>query len=100
MYGTGTTSCMDSLTCLGNCPQDPDAGDQSTFDECTQKCFVDSCPDSDQALIAIVNCVQSSCATQCAGTGTTCDTCITSQCASQYQACSGATTCGTVPAFP
>ncbi|HTA88205.1 MAG TPA: hypothetical protein VK745_01465, partial [Polyangiaceae bacterium] len=101
MFGTGTTSCQDTLSCLNACPPDDgdDAGQLATYDECTQKCFVTGCPESADAIINVSNCMQTSCATECASMGASCDSCVQSQCASEYQACTNAT-CGAVPAPP
>ena len=99
MYGTESTSCIDSLKCLGTCPpQDPDAGASADFDACTQKCFVQSCPESTGALIGVSTCIQSSCSSECSGAdaGATCSSCVGAKCLTEYQACSSAA-CGTVP---
>jgi hypothetical protein len=98
-YGTGTTSCTDTLNCLSACPPD-DAGAQGiNFSQCIQQCFVASCPNASAPLLAALNCIQSSCSSQCATQGSECTSCITASCASQYEACASAT-CGTVPSPP
>ncbi len=97
MYGTGTTSCTDTLTCLGACPPDDDAGALGvTFNECTQKCFAASCPNATDAIITAATCIQSSCGASCATPGSACDSCVTASCAAQYEACASVA-CGTAP---
>lgn len=98
-YGTGTTSCTDTLDCLAACPPD-DAGAQGIdFNQCIQQCFVASCPNASAPLLTALGCIQSSCSSQCAAQGSTCTSCITASCASQYEACAGST-CGTVQPPP
>ncbi len=103
-YGTGTVSCVNTLSCLAACPAAPaDAGGGSGPQQiafatpCIQGCFAQSCPDSAAPLVGALNCIQSSCASQCATAGSACDSCVASSCATQYEACASAA-CGTVPA--
>ncbi len=89
MFGVGTAKCTDTLSCVSACPQ-------LSFDQnappCIQKCMVDSCPGASAALFPLLECIGSSCATQCATSGSsTCTSCVASNCASQYVACSSAT---------
>ncbi|HEX8790550.1 MAG TPA: hypothetical protein VF765_06330 [Polyangiaceae bacterium] len=90
MFGTGSVSCGDTLTCLEACGS-------ITFgrlggggvSECEQKCIVQSCPSASAPLVPVVECVRSSCSTEC-GTGATgsgCSTCLQAKCASQAQSC-------------
>jgi hypothetical protein len=99
-YGTGTVSCTDTLTALGACPPDEDAGPQGvSFSSCIQQAFVASCPNATAPLTTALNCIQSKCSTQCAGAAAACTSCVTANCAAEYEACSSAP-CGTVPATP
>jgi hypothetical protein len=99
-YGTGTVSCTDTLTALGACPPDEDAGPQGVaFNSCIQQAFVNSCPNAAGPLTTALNCIQSNCGTQCSGSSTTCTSCVTTNCAAQYEACSSVA-CGTVPPIP
>jgi hypothetical protein len=100
-YGTGTVSCTDSLTCLGNCPP-ADAGvvgppGPAAFNPCVQQCFAQSCPNAAEPLIAVTKCIQANCQASCATHGTACNSCVSANCGSQYNACASAA-CGTVPA--
>jgi hypothetical protein len=104
MYGTGTVSCVNTLSCLAACPPAPaDAGAGSGPQQvafatpCIQQCFAQSCPDATAVLEPALNCIQSSCGSQCATSGSACDTCVADNCATQYEACANAA-CGTVPA--
>jgi hypothetical protein len=101
MYGTGTTACTDTITCLGACPPNTDAGALGVdFNECIQKCFVSACPEATGPAITALSCIQSKCASECASSASsTCTSCVISNCATEYGACSSAT-CGTVPAAP
>ncbi len=98
-FGVGTTSCTDTLTALSSCPSD-DAGPEGIdFNQCIQQSFVQSCPNASGPLINVLNCIQTSCASECAAQGTACTSCIASSCATEYEACSSST-CGSVPATP
>ena len=99
LNGTGAKSCLDTLTCLGSCPpQDPDAGAAGGIDACTQKCFVQSCPEATSTVAGMEACADAQCASQCAGSAasSSCTACAAAQCGPQYQACSSVG-CGTVP---
>jgi hypothetical protein len=103
-YGTGTVSCVNTISCLAACPPAAaDAGGGSGPQQisfatpCIQQCFAQSCPDSAGPLTTALNCIQSSCGSQCATSGSACDSCVATNCASQYEACANAA-CGTVPA--
>jgi hypothetical protein len=90
MFGNGTISCGDTLTCLEGCGS-------ITFgrlggggvSDCEQKCIVRSCPSASTTLVPLVECVRSSCTSECgqAATGSGCSTCLQAKCASQSQAC-------------
>ena len=105
-YGTGTVSCTDTLTCLAACPpSDAGAGIDASdgqeavlaIEPCVQECFARSCPNAAAPLVAVANCIQSNCSTQCATQGSACNSCVAASCGSEYEACSTAP-CGTVPA--
>jgi hypothetical protein len=100
MFGTGTATCNDSLTCLQNCPAGMGMGSgagggiggavgAAQISDCQQKCFVDSCPTAGAPLFDFVTCLQSSCSSDCATAGSsTCSSCIQQKCAAQYLSCS------------
>jgi hypothetical protein len=101
LYGTGTTSCTDTLTCLAACPPNDGTGPLGlpNFNECYQKCWVESCPNASDAIAAAGTCIETSCSTQCATQGSACTTCVAANCASQYEACQNVA-CGTPPTAP
>ena len=98
-YGTGTNTCMQTLTTLTACPEESSGPEGTNYTECVQKAFVNSCPNVSAPLVSFLNCSQASCTTQCgtggddAGTSSACTQCITQNCASQYLACENLTGC-------
>ena len=104
-WGTGSVGCVDTLNCLQACPAQGDLGPLGIgFNECTQKCFVDSCADVSAPLNDLLNCIQSSC--PACGQGMTdagsssssaadggdagandCTSCVLTQCGSKYGTC-------------
>ncbi len=118
-FGTGTQSCMPSLSCLQACPpNDEDAGSVSgelglvNYNSCIQGCMVNSCAAADDPLIGFLGCLQGPCSTACGGSSTmsmassaedagaggedggvssACTSCVVSNCLSQYEACSSNT---------
>lgn len=97
MFGTGTTSCTDTVTCLGGC------GNISLgiglnnilsgvgIPDCEQKCMVDSCPAAADSLVPLLTCIKTSCATDCATPGSSaCTSCVASTCGTQYTTCASA----------
>jgi hypothetical protein len=97
-FGTGTATCMETVDCLATCPPD-DAGPEGIdYNECIQKCNVGSCPNAGGAIGSYVDCLQASCASQCAGStaanpSSACTSCVEANCLSQYEACSGLAPC-------
>ena len=90
MFGTGSVACGDTLTCMEACgaitfgkPGGAGGGES----DCEQKCVVQSCPSASTTLVPVVECVRSSCATECGAGGAGCSTCLEAKCASQAQAC-------------
>jgi hypothetical protein len=94
-WGTGTTSCTDTLTCLQACPSGPANATTGEFSPCIQKCMVASCPSVAAPLQPALDCIRSKCADACGGAsdaGTTCEGCVAGSCLTQYEACAN-TTC-------
>jgi len=94
MFGVGSTACGDTLTCLGTCGGKVSIGGISaaSASPCTQKCMVQSCPTAADPLIPILDCIQSSCSSQCATAGSSaCTACVASSCAAPYQTCAAHT---------
>ena len=86
MFGTGTVSCTDTLTCLAACPSSK--GSALNTSPCVQGCLVNSCPASFDTLNPLLNCIESKCSSQCASGGSGCMTCVQDSCAGEYIACS------------
>ncbi|HEY1691209.1 MAG TPA: hypothetical protein VGG39_03565 [Polyangiaceae bacterium] len=94
MFGTGTATCSASLTCLQNCGSQVGGIDglQASPPDCEQTCFADSCPSASGPLISFVTCLQNSCESQCSDpTSAGCTSCITTNCATQYEGCQSQT---------
>lgn len=89
MFGSGASTCDATLSCLASCGS---VDLSQSASPCVQACMVDSCPSATAPLVPILECIGSSCSTQCQTAGTTCNDCIAQQCASQYAACKS-TTC-------
>jgi hypothetical protein len=91
MFGNGAVSCGDTLTCLETCGSITfgKVGGGGGVSECEQKCVVQSCPSASTTLVPVVECVRSSCSTECGtgATGSACSTCVQAKCASQSSAC-------------
>jgi hypothetical protein len=90
MFGNGSVSCGDTLTCMEACGSIGlgKVGGGGVSD-CEQKCVVQSCPSASTTLVPVLECVRSSCSSECgaAATGSGCSTCLQAKCASQSQAC-------------
>lgn len=87
-YGVGTKNCADSLACIQACPPGdaPNPVDgRIDVGTCWQKCLVDSCPSSSAPLNDLGFCVQTQCASECAGGD--CATCVVTKCKDAYVAC-------------
>ena len=94
MFGTGTTSCWDTVKCVQTCPAGtaPDGetllGTQAKVDPCWQKCFAHSCPNATGLLYDQLGCIQGHCATECADpSAKECTYCAGQNCLTQVQAC-------------
>lgn len=93
MFGTGTTACADTMTCLQACGGTLSFGISGVAggggaSPCQQTCMVRSCPTAATPLVAFGNCMKSSCKTQCSDAGSSaCTSCIATSCATQYGAC-------------
>jgi hypothetical protein len=98
-YGTGTTTCMDTLNTLTTCPEEDTGPEGINYTECVQKAFVDSCPNVTAPLTTFLTCSSNKCATACGsasgdgGTSDACTSCITTNCATEYLGCSNLTGC-------
>jgi hypothetical protein len=97
MFGGGTATCADTLSCLGACPPGsaPSQLSQGIADvsDCWQRCFVKSCPQAATLLLPELSCIGQYCKSQCAAGGNACTACAQTNCLSQSIACLGAT-CG------
>jgi hypothetical protein len=90
MFGTGTTTCADTLTCVQSCPT---AGAPrglgvagADVAPCWQKCITASCPSASTPLLAMLLCAGKNCATECAPGGD-CRGCVVAKCGAQALAC-------------
>ena len=95
MFGTAGasgTNCSDTLKCIEACPAASSSGASAApFDAspCMQKCMVGSCTTATTALFPFLECYQNSCSSKCSSTTSSdCTSCITTNCPSQYEACS------------
>ena len=88
--GTGTSSCIDTVACLEQCPAG-DAPDFSNGDprvgECWQRCVTASCPNAAAALFPQLTCTQNNCRAECTQMGEPCRECVRSRCAAELEAC-------------
>lgn len=85
MFGTGSASCADTMTCISSCGK---VSLGTSVSPCMQKCVVQSCPKASTSLIPLLECVKNSCSTQCSGTtASACTSCVASSCGSQWTAC-------------
>jgi hypothetical protein len=99
MFGTGGatgSNCKDTLTCFQNCPPASSSGSNSgaivDVSDCQQKCMVGSCATASKPLVALQQCVNNSCSSQCSTTTSAdCSTCVAMSCTSEYTACSNHT---------
>ena len=90
MLGTGTAACGATLSCLQACGGKLGLGGglQVSPPDCEQACFVESCPTASAPMIDFSTCMQKSCKTPCSDTSSSaCATCITANCATQYETC-------------
>lgn len=96
-FGSGSATCADTLTCIGQCPPAPpptSSGAASLADipDCVQKCVVGSCPSASQPLFAALDCIQAHCASACNGSDpNACAQCVAASCSNEYSACQSAT---------
>jgi hypothetical protein len=85
MFGTGSATCAESMTCIASCGSSSLGPGASP---CLQKCVVQSCPKASTSLIPLLECVKNSCSMQCGGTmSSACTSCVASSCGSQWTAC-------------
>jgi hypothetical protein len=90
MFGTGAAACGATLTCLSSCSGNLSlsGGLQVSPPDCEQSCFVASCPTATAPLLDFTTCMSKSCGSPCSDTtSSACTTCITNNCASQYETC-------------
>ncbi len=91
MFGTGKIGCSPTLECLRACPAVPSQTGGNgipNIDDCTQKCFVASCPSAGAKVIKLKNCSAASCATECADKASSaCTLCAASKCGTEVDAC-------------
>jgi hypothetical protein len=100
-FGTGTANCASTWSCVNACapgtapPADLGLSTAPDVDPCWQRCVVASCPATSTPLFALVRCVQSNCATQCAvPTADECAACQAAACSTESSACTGDPPCG------
>jgi hypothetical protein len=89
-FGTGSASCVQSLSCIQSCPPtDAPRPVDGRIDvgACWQKCMVASCATASAPLDALTYCVQKECAADCAGGKSSCSSCVIAKCGGQYSAC-------------
>ncbi|WP_437588907.1 hypothetical protein [Sorangium sp. So ce1000] len=91
-YGSGTKTCKDLLACIQACPQGEApviANTKVDVGPCWQQCVVDSCPSATTPFLDLRNCMDSNCASECAGFsfGDACTSCIANSCLSEYATC-------------
>jgi hypothetical protein len=88
MFGNGTATCGDTLTCLQQCPSgatpmfmlgNPD------IDPCWQHCFVASCPSASDVLFPELKCIGDNCSAECAAGS--CAACAQQKCLTQSISC-------------
>jgi hypothetical protein len=92
-YGTGATSCADTLACVQACPpgEAPNPHDNKIdVGPCFQKCMVDSCAAASEPFDVFGVCLQKNCASECGSSKDACTSCVTSKCVNEYLACQGA----------
>jgi hypothetical protein len=90
MFGTGSANCMSLLSCVRACPPNgiSFSPGQANVDTCDQKCFVASCATASGKIIALDDCTQAHCKTECADTSSSaCSMCVSSYCLTEYAAC-------------
>jgi hypothetical protein len=89
MFGSGTKTCGETLTCLQACPvgSAPNLvpGTDGAVDPCWQKCFVQSCPSASDPLLTQLACLGANCKSECAAGN--CSACAQQKCLSQSLAC-------------
>jgi hypothetical protein len=91
-YGSGTQTCKDLLACIQACPEGEApvvANTKADVGPCWQQCVVDSCPSATTPFLGLRNCIESNCASECAGFnfGDVCQSCIADRCLSEYATC-------------
>jgi hypothetical protein len=67
MFGSGSATCVGTLTCMGKCPAATISATSVDYSPCTQQCIVDSCPTATAKLVPLLTCIQKNCATECGG---------------------------------
>jgi hypothetical protein len=93
-FGTGSTACGDTLTCLQGCGSKISLGLSGILSgagtpDCEQKCMVQSCPMAADSLMPFVTCMDNSCKSQCSTpSSSACTSCIASNCLNEYTTCS------------
>lgn len=87
-FGTGSQTCAEGLSCVQGCPLEgaPRPG-TGQVGECWQRCFTATCPSASAPLIRQLSCIRQHCAVACAGGGSACTSCVTSNCATEAAAC-------------
>ncbi|HEY4012697.1 MAG TPA: hypothetical protein VGM06_05140 [Polyangiaceae bacterium] len=100
-FGTGTADCATTWSCVSACaagtapPADLGLSTAPDVDPCWQRCVVASCPATSTPLFALVRCVQSNCAAECASLASdACVACQAAACPSESSACTGDPPCG------
>lgn len=95
MYGTGATSCADTVACVSVCsPADAPAISDGKFDvgPCWQRCMVDACPSAATPFNKLFGCIHSECGAECAGGAgdPACQPCVGVKCLSEVWDCESA----------
>lgn len=83
--GLSPDSCLAFVDCLDQCPDD-------NWEACELECLSKASPQAQQLVQAIYDCVdaafEGSCLSTCQGTDLdTCDACLETACAAQWDAC-------------
>jgi hypothetical protein len=94
-FGSGTTACGGTLTCLQACGGKISLGGLAGalggggLSDCEQKCVVQSCPTAADALTPLTSCMTNSCKTECATSASSaCSSCVASSCMAESTTCS------------
>lgn len=82
--GSGASTCMQAVSCASGC----------SGEACLARCISDSCPGAGVPLTNFLRCAEKHCQAACGqGGGGSCQSCIASNCGSEYGACASSS-CG------